>query len=58
MSTTNMDDDIYSKIFRSFKALSRNKNKTYKHDGLYEINERSFFENFKIVFGHENQIIK
>ena len=48
---------MYRRLFRSFKALCRNKDKKLD-EHLYKMSEKSYMENFKLVFGHDNNIIK
>ena len=54
----NIDKEDYRKIFRSFKALCKNKNEVLRHDCLYFITASSYHDNFRSVFGHENPILK
>ena len=48
----------YYKLFRSFKALCTNKNLDTEDEGCFFITEKSFRENFSMVFGHENECLR
>ena len=53
-----INKENYKKIFRSFKELCKNKNEHPRHDSMYFVTHSSYHDNFKLVFGHENPILK
>jgi hypothetical protein len=48
----------YVKLFRSFKALSANRNLDAQNEGHFYLTEKSFRENFLLVFGHTNDLMR
>ena len=53
-----IDQDNYRKLFRTFKELCKNKAEKLRHDSMYFISASSYHDNFKLVFGYENPILK
>jgi hypothetical protein len=47
-----------AKLFITFKALCANKDLVTHKITHYYINQRSFNDNFEVVFGHKNKFLK
>jgi len=53
-----LGEERYHKLFRSFKALCTNKNLDHDEEGCFFVTEKSFRENFELVFGHTNELLR
>lgn len=49
---------VCKKLMRTFIALSANKEVPYENQARYYITRKSYYENFKLVFGYEYSIIR
>ena len=53
-----IDEEAHRRIFRTFKEFCKNKIEKLRHPSQYFITVSSYHDNFKMVFGYENPIIK